>query len=213
LYDVSAALTPGLPVWPGQQGLRRRLVLDRAKGDPATVSDLCLGAHSGTHIDAPAHFIVGGGTVASLPLEVLIGPAVVVDLSALPARVSSSDLERCPIPAHTQRLLLRTRNSGWTRDQDFRPGFVALDASAADWCVDNGIRLIGIDYLSIEAFGSEDQGNPVHHRLLRAKVVILEGLELEAIDSGLYQLVALPILAAAAEAAPARVVLTRLAAS
>lgn len=198
---------PSLPAWPGQEGLRRRLVLDLARGDPATVSDLCLGAHTGTHVDAPSHFIPGGGTIESLLIDVLVGPAHVVDLSILPDRVCAADLELARIPAKTERLLVRTRNSGWTRDHEFRERFVALDASAADWCVGQGIRLIGIDYLSVEAFGSESEGNPVHHRLLAARIVILEGLELAGIEPGPYQLLALPILAAAVEAAPARVFL------
>lgn len=179
-------------------------MLDLARGDPATVSDLCLGAHTGTHIDAPAHFLPGGATIESLPLDVLIGPAHVVDLSIVQERVCAADLERAGIPATTERLLVRTRNSGWTRDHGFRESFVALDTSAADWCVEHGIRLLGFDYLSVEAFGSESEGDPVHHRLLEARVVILEGLELAGIQPGPYQVLALPILAAAVEAAPAR---------
>lgn len=207
IHDVSAPLTPMLPVWPGQKGLRRRLVLDLNRGDPATVSDLCVGAHTGTHVDAPAHFIAGGLTIDSLPLDVLVGPAEVVDLSTVKVAISAADLDRAQIAGGTTRLLAKTRNSGWSRARVFDPDFVSFDPSGADWCVAHGIRLVGIDYLSVEAPNGVSSGNPVHHRLLGAGVVILEGLELKAILPSSYALMAMPILASRSEAAPARVFL------
>jgi arylformamidase len=121
--------------------------------------------------------------------------------------IGADDLEGS-IPEGAHRILLKTRNSGWsTSDTEFREDFVALDTSAADWCVARGVRLVGIDYLSIEPYGSGPKGHPVHHALLEAGVVIVEGLDLSGVEPGPYVVAALPLLVPGGEGAPARVVL------
>lgn len=205
---MTAPLREDLPAWPGEEGLRRRLTSDPARGDEAMVSHLSLGAHTGTHVDAPVHFLEGGAGVDALPVEALVGPAVVVGLEAVEGAIGADDLEAAGIPAGAERLLLRTRNSGWSAgDSGFREGFVALDVSGAEWCVRRGVRLVGIDYLSIEPFGAGRPGHPVHRTLLEAGVAVLEGVDLAEVRPGRYFLAALPLRIPGADGAPARAVL------
>lgn len=205
IHDVTASLREDLPTWPGEEGFQRRPVKDLAKGDRSTVSHLSLGAHTGTHVDAPVHFIEGGGGIDAIAVEALVGPAVVAGLDHVERTIGGDDLEDS-VPAGTQRLLVKTRNSGWSAgDTEFREDFVALDPSAAEWCVARGVRLVGIDYLSIEPYGSS--GHPVHRALLQAGVVILEGLDLSGVQPGTYTVAALPLLVPGGDGAPARVVL------
>lgn len=207
IYDVTAPLREDLPTWPGQEGLRRRLVKDLAKGDSSTVSHLSVGAHTGTHIDAPVHFIEGGAGIDALPPEPLVGRALVADLQAVDGVIAAGDLDAAA-PDGAERLLLKTRNSGWSvPGGSFRQDFVALDPSAAEWCLSHRVRLVGIDYLSIEPFGSGRQGHPVHRVLLGAGVVILEGVDLQEVEPGSYLLAALPLPVPGGDGAPARVVL------
>jgi arylformamidase len=168
-YDITAPLRDDLPVWPGQEGLVRRLVENQQDGDPATTSHLSLGAHTGTHIDAPVHFLPGaaGGEVG--PRDALVGPVHFAAIAGVAGLIGAADLDAAGIPAGTQRLLARTRNSGWGRaDTAFRENFVAYDESAARWCLDRGLLLAGIDYLSVEPFDAQERGFPVHTLLLEA---------------------------------------------
>jgi arylformamidase len=207
VHDVTAPLREDLPSWPGEEGLRRRLVKDLARGDSSTVSHLSLGAHTGTHIDAPGHFIEGGMGIDSLAIDALVGPALVVGLEDVRGPIAAGDMETA-VPDGTERLLLKTRNSGWSEsDTAFRQDFVALDPSAAEWCLTHDVRLVGIDYLSVEPFGSGRQGHPVHRALLGAGVVIVEGLDLAAVELGAYVVAALPLAIPGGDGAPARVVL------
>jgi arylformamidase len=171
------------------------------------VSHLSLGAHTGTHIDAPVHFLEEGGGIDALAPEALVGPAVVAGLEGVQGTIGPGDLEAA-ISGETERLLLKTRNSGWSAaDTSFREDFVALDPSAAEWCLAHGVRLVGIDYLSIEPFGSGRRGHPVHRLLLGAGVVIVEGLDLAGVEPGSYVVAALPLVVPGSDGAPARVVL------
>ena len=206
IYDISVPLRPDLPHWPGEQGLVRRLTSDLMKGDDATVSHLELGAHTGTHIDAPSHFVLDGGGIETVPLDVLTGVAIVADLTNIDGPISADDLK--PLPGGIDRLIVKTRNSGWSRtDTEFRRDYVAFDESAAEWCVEYGVLLLGIDYLSIEPFGGGELGYPTHNTLLEDGVVVIEGLDLEGVEPGPYFLVALPLAIPDADGAPARVVL------
>ncbi|MCB1771584.1 MAG: cyclase family protein [Candidatus Competibacteraceae bacterium] len=205
--DISLTISPDLPHWPGSpltELTRRR---DMARGDSVNDSVLTCGVHTGTHVDAPLHFLADGADVTRLSLAVLIGPAVVATLPEVKA-ITARDLEALNLPPDTQRLLLRTRNSeDWQRgDRTFRPDFVALTTDAAHWIVARGIQLIGIDYLSIQRF----RDNPeTHIALLQAGIVIVEGLNLTGIEPGDYELICLPLKLAGAEGAPARAVLRR----
>ena len=206
IHDISVPLIADLPTWPGEQGMERTLVA-RQPDDPATVSHLAFGAHSGTHIDAPVHFLGDGAGMESFPLESFIGPCFVADLRGVTDLVTGDDLEKAGVPDDVGRILALTQNSGWSKkDRTFRPDYVAFGVSAAKWCVDRGIQLLGNDYLSIEIYGSED--HEVHKTLLGAGVAILEGLDLEGVSPGSYELSALPINIPGSDGSPVRAVLT-----
>ena len=203
LIDVSVPLRPGMIHYPGDPELHLERVLAIARGDPANVSRLDFGVHSGTHVDAPNHFLDGEPGVDSVPLDVLVGPAQVVDGASLPREVSASALQSLAIPDAAERLLLKTRNSAlWERDS-FSEDSVSLDESGARWLVERGVRLIGIDYLSI---GDE----AAHQVLLRAGVVPLEGLDLRQVEPGSYRLICLPLRIEGSDGGPARVLLETL---
>lgn len=207
-FDISLTISSELPRWPGSPPVEFTRRRDMARGDPVNDGALSFGVHTGTHVDAPVHFLANGTDVTQLALDALLGPAVVAALPGVDA-VSARDLEALDLPADTQRLLLRTRNSeGWRRgDREFRPDFVALTADAARWVAARGIRLIGVDYLSVQIFHGDPQ---THIALLQAGVVIVEGLNLAEVAPGSYELICLPLKLAGADGAPARAVLRRL---
>jgi arylformamidase len=209
IIDISAPLRPGLVTWPGVvERFERREVASFDAGDGMRVSHLHLGAHAGTHIDAPSHFLPDGGGVETLPLDALIGPAHVIDVPAHLRRITSDVLDAAAVPGDAVRLLARTANSGWsTGTTTFDEHYVAFDAGAASWCVDRGIRLVGIDYLSVEPFDADSRGYPVHRKLLGAGVVVLESLDLIDVPPGRYELSVLPLLIPGSDGAPARALL------
>ena len=192
-------------VYEGDPGVEIAPRLEIARGDTANVSLLSMGSHTGTHVDAPAHFIEGGATVEALPLDSLIGPALVAEVGC-ERLIGRRDLESLPLDGQS-RLLLKTRNSALWAAGDFSRDFVALDLEGARYLTERGLRLIGIDYLSIEAFHSP--GHPVHRHLLGAGVVILEGLDLGRVAPGVYELVCLPLPVRGIDGAPCRAVLRR----
>lgn len=206
IYDISLPLSASLPVWPGDPRVDVREIRSMAAGAHSNASHLSCNVHSGTHVDAPSHFIPDGRPVDQTPLEVLIGPVTVCGLPDVD-EVSAEDLAALDLPADVQRLLIRTRNSALWAEQasGFTETYVALTPDAARWIVDKGIRLVGVDYLSVEIFG---QPEPLTHRaLLGAGVVIVEGLDLHQIVPGQYQLACLPLKLVGADGAPARAVL------
>jgi arylformamidase len=210
LHDITAPMRPDLPTWPDEPGLTRTVTARVEDGDPATVSVLRLGSHTGTHVDAPGHLVAGAAGVEALPLQALVGPALVVDLRHVEGSIRAADLEAAlgGRPARIERVLARTRNSGWSAaDTAFRRDYVAYDASAARWCIERGVLLLANDYLSIERFDAAEHGLPVHHMLLGAGVVILEGVDLDGVAAGAYDLAALPLLAPGSDGAPTRAVL------
>lgn len=205
IHDISVPLRSDLPAWPGEEGMKRTL-LTVQPDEPATVSHLAFSAHTGTHIDAPIHFITDGGGVETFDVGVFVGRCFVADLRHVGSAISGDDLEKADVPENTTRLLALTRNSGWSnRDTAFRSDFVAYDLSAASWCLNRRIRLLGSDYLSTESY--EAEGHPVHKKLLGAGVALLEGLDLDGVDPGDYDLVALPILVPGSDGSPVRAVL------
>lgn len=197
IIDITRPISPDTPVWPGDPPVVVERVARVEVGDPADVSRLQLGTHTGTHVDPPAHFLPGGDTVDQLPLDLLVGPALVADLSEAP-EVDADALEALALPAGTTRLLLKTgpEDGGATTG--------ALTPAGARWLVEHGVRLVGVDTLSIEPDTDE---YPVHHILLGAGVVIVESLDLSAVSAGGYQLVCLPLRIAGGDGAPARAVL------
>jgi arylformamidase len=204
IYDVSRPLYDGGLVYPGDPEIRVRSHSSIARGDPANVSSLSLGSHSGTHVDAPSHFIPGGNAMDAIPLERLVGPAVVLDLPEVKTAIGAADLMRHDLDGH-RRVLLRTRNSALTATSEFTPEYCALAADGAEYLLRREVELVGIDYLSIEPYGSEDFA--VHHLLLERGVVIVEGLNLSAVRAGAYQFICLPLRLEGLDGAPARAVL------
>lgn len=209
IFDITVPLTDGLVTWPGVvERFERHLLTSLEAGDPMTVSHFRLGAHAGTHVDAPNHFLGGGSGVDSVPLESLIGPAFVVEIPADVPVITADFLETAGIPDDVTRLLARTRNSGWSTAGDpFREDFVACDESAADWCLTRRLVLVGIDYLSVEPFDADERDYPVHKLLLGAGVAVVESLDLAGVSQGRYDLAVLPLLVPGADGAPARAVL------
>jgi len=202
IFDISVPLAAGLQSWPGDPCLLLEPVLLLEKGDGARVSRITLGDHSGTHLDTPAHMLENGSTLDDIPLALLMGRALVADLRGC-AEIGPRELEGLPL-AGEERLLLRTDNSLLWAKPDFCPDFVALTAAGAEYLLSKGIRLVGIDYLSIESFYGD---GTVHRTLLGNGVVILEGLDLAEVPAGLYELVCLPLRLAGGAGAPARALL------
>ena len=208
VHDVSLVMRPDMTTWNREPGPTITPLRRIAKGDTANVSTISFGDHTGTHVDPPLHFIDGGGTVEGLPLDALVGDCLVVDYDGT-AHIDDAWLERARLPHGVKRVLFKTRNSELWRDPtaQFTRDFVTINASAARWCVARGVKLVGIDYLSIEPQGPEKAGYPVHHTLLGAGVVIIEGLDLRGVAAGVYELVCAPIKIAGGDGAPARVFL------
>ncbi|MBI1850994.1 MAG: cyclase family protein [Planctomycetes bacterium] len=203
IHDVSVALTDAMPVWPGDPPASIRPALRIRNGDPANVTRIDIGTHTGTHVDAPWHFEDDGITVDQLDLDVLVGRARVVEFSGS-RPIDAAMLARVPLGDAT-RVLFKTENSAlWARG-GFHRDFVGLAPDGARYLVDRGVRLVGIDYLSIEPFGSTDFAT--HHTLLRRGVVIVEGLDLSNLKAADYDLVVLPLKIAGADGSPARAIL------
>jgi arylformamidase len=207
LIDVSLEIGPDLLVWPGNPGVAVSPTSRISRGDSSNVSEIRVGSHTGTHIDPPSHFLDEGTTAEDLPLDVLIGEATVADFRGTAGPIGPEGLDGLSLTAEVTRLLLRTDNSAlWPADPGgFPEEYVCLSPEGARWVVDHGIRLIGIDFLSIEARGAP--GHPTHRTLLQAGVVILEGLDLSGADPGEYTLACLPLKIVGGDGAPARAVL------
>lgn len=205
IYDISLTIGPDLPVWPGDPPVQLSQPSHLDRGDEYTLTRLDISAHTGTHLDAPAHFIPRGATVEALDLAVLIGPCRVVE-TATAGHVTAAALEALAIPPGTVRVLLKTANSRlWAESgAAFRPDFVAVAADGAQWLVDHGVKLVGVDYLSVAPF---DDSVATHRLLLGAGVIVVEGLNLSAVAPGEYQLICLPLKIAGSDGAPARAVL------
>ena len=204
VYDISLPLRAGGVTYPGDSEISFRAHSSIDRGDPANVTVLGLGSHSGTHVDAPSHFLPGATPVDRISPERLIGPAVVLDLPGDLASVGAADLAPHDLRAH-RRVLLRTRNSAAAPGTRFTPDYCALSLDGAYYLLDRGVELVGIDALSIEPYGSSDYA--VHHLLLGRDVVIVEGLDLSAVSAGVYRLICLPLRLEGLDGAPARVVL------
>lgn len=205
LIDISTPVDGQLPAWPGSPGVSFSPLLRITDGDDANATRMDADLHTGTHVDAPLHFVAGGPTLEQVGLEAFVGPAYVADVGDAP-RIGPDELDALDVPIGTTRLLLRTSNTRkrLLRTPTFAPDAVALTAYGSEWVVARGVVLIGIDYLSIQSI---HDGPETHQVLLRAGVVILEGLALEAAPLGPSDLVCLPVRLAGPEAAPARAVL------
>lgn len=209
--DISVPVSNDIPVWEGDPTVEIRPAASIAAGDIANVSFLNMGAHTGTHVDAPVHFVQGRKGVDSISLERLIGDAVVVDFGNLQSEIHYDDFEKMNIPAGTKRLLCKTHNSQlWTlHPNSFYKDFIGISDSGARWIVEHGIDLIGVDYLGVERFDSVALGAPTHHRLLEAEVIIIEGLNLATVEPGNYELICLPVRMKGLDGSPCRAILVK----
>jgi len=205
IYDLTVGISPGLPVWPGDPPVILERVKKIAEGANANISRLECGVHTGTHVDAPLHFIDGAPGIDSLSLKVLTGRAYVIDLRNAQV-LDAATLEASEIPPRTRRILFKTRNSAmWARqEKEFQTDFVAVEASGAEWLVRKGVQLVGVDYLSVAPYGNS---RPTHRILLEAGVAVVEGLDLTQVSQGRYALYCLPLKLVGSDGAPARVIL------
>ena len=202
--DISVPVAPGMVVWADEIVVELEAVLTVAR-DEAAVSRLCLGTHTGTHVDPPSHFIEGGASAHELPLDAMIGPCVVRRFDER-FEITAAHLDAARIPDGTTRLLLATPSAALWDSPKFHTNYTGLSLDGAAWCVRRGIKLVGIDYLSIERVDSPTAWQ-THITLLTASIVILEGLDLRSVPEGEYTLVCLPLKLQGGDGAPARAVL------
>jgi len=204
LFDITRSISSSTVVWAGDPQPIVERVLHMDRGDPYNETHVQFSAHTATHVDAPLHFIPGGNSIDALPLEILTGPAWMAQF-ATGAQISAADLDAAGIPVGVLRLLLKT--GAPPHPTAFDPGFGALAPDGAEWCLRRGVRLVGIDTISIEGYASVYAGSVVHRALLGAGVVVVENLDLEAVAPGAYRLTCLPLKLAGSDGAPARVIL------
>lgn len=191
--------------WPGDGPVKVERVRSMEEGERLNLSFLEMSAHTGTHLDAPVHFLENGAGVDALPLEILIGPALLVEIPGV-RPIGKDHLEASGIPAGTVRLLIRTDNGRLLEKDSFDPDYAFLTPEGARFLIRLGIRLVGVDYLSVAQYG---KGEEVHGELLGAGVVVMEGLDLRDVPPGPYRLTALPLRIKGSDGAPARVVLEK----
>jgi len=204
-YDITLTISPDMIVWPGDPSVNMKRLSSIASGDNANVSQISMSCHTGTHVDAPDHFLNNGKTVESLSLDLLIGRAYVLHLPDVNL-ITASVLMDADIPPRTRRLLFKTRNSDfWANgNKEFQTDFVGISVDAAELLVDRNVKVVGIDYLSIAPF---KLGKPVHTILLDAGMVVIEGLDLSRVSQGRYTLHCLPLKLGGADGAPTRAIL------
>ena len=190
IYDISVPLDKNIPIWPNSFGFKSRRIMKMENGDCYNNTIIETDVHCGTHIDAPWHFISNGKKTIEISLSDLIGECHVVEIKNID-RIFAKHLNDAKIPNNTKRLILHTDNSElWQKELFFHKNFCALNECAAKWIVEHGIKLVGIDYLSIQKY---NDGPEVHQILLKNKIIILEGLNLTNIVPKKYELICLPL--------------------
>ncbi len=206
IYDLSLTISPNLPTWPSDPALVLEQVQSMDQGSLYNVTRITSSVHLATHIDAPRHFIADGATIEQLPLEVLTGPCYVAQLPDGVEAITSDVLERTEITSEMKRVLFGTRNSHlWARDETkFQTDFVGITEDGAEWLVERGVQLVGVDYLSVAPY--TDLITP-HVVLLRKGIIVVEGLNLSKVMRGFYDLYCLPLKIAGCDGAPARAIL------
>jgi arylformamidase len=202
IHDLSVSIYQGMLKWITDPGVTLKQLNTIKKGDAYNFSLLTCSTHIGTHIDAPYHFTEGGETIDQVSLSDLIGEALVVEVTA--DTITAQELANIDFETY-KRILFKTRNSELLMSEDFTKDYVSLDYSAAELLVETGVRVVGIDYLSIETFETDE--HPVHKLLTGNNVIIIESLDLSEIEPGAYFMVALPLKLKGCDGAPARVVL------
>jgi arylformamidase len=204
IFDISVPIRAGGLVYPGNPEIEISLQQSVAKGASANVSTIRFGSHTGTHVDASRHFFDDGQPVDKIPLDRLIGPALLVSFADEIRSVGAADLRARDFKGH-KRILIRTRNSALLSQREFVRDYTFLAPDGAQYLVDSGVELVGVDYLSIEQFHSGH--HRTHRTLLERSVVIVEGLDLSAPSPGEYNFICLPLRIEGCDGAPARAVL------
>ena len=204
LIDVTVPLDAHLASYPGNTPFGLEAVKRISKGDSSNVSSIHMSAHSGTHVDAPRHFFDSGGDADSLSLDMLIGRTRVIEITS--RAIGAEDLAKLDL-SEDVRLLIKTSNSRLWGDPEFHKDYVGVSESGAKHLVDHGLKVVGVDYLSVEQF--RFPGAPAHHILLGGGVIVIEGLNLREVDPGVYDMFCLPLRVVDSDGAPARVVLRR----
>jgi arylformamidase len=205
LLDVTVPLAAGIAAYPGNPDFELQPVKRIADGGSSNVSRLVLGTHTGTHVDAPRHFFDDGVGVDALPLDLLVGRARVVEIGRR-GGISESDLAAAGL-REDLRVLLKTPNSALWNGEGFHQDYTYMTEAGARYLVDQGVKVVGIDYLSIEQF--KKAGAPAHRALLSQGVVIIEALNLAEVEAGMYEMYCLPLRVVGGDGAPARVILKR----
>jgi arylformamidase len=205
LIDVSVPLDANLPTYPGNPPFALEPVKRIRDGGSSNLSALRMSAHAGTHVDAPRHFFDNGTGTDALPLDLLIGRARVVEVLSRKG-IAAEDLARLDL-SEDIRVLIKTHNSRLWGSPTFHTDYVGMTESGARLLVDRGVKVVGIDYLSVEEF--KKPGAPAHHVLLGGGTIVIEGLNLRDVEPGVYDLVCLPLRIVGSDGAPARVVLRR----
>ncbi len=206
IFDISLTISPDLPIWPDDPPLELERFESMEKGGHNNITKISSSVHLGTHVDAPYHFLKAGRTVEQLALDVLTGPCYVVQLPDGVEAITADVLDRTEITAEMKRVLFGTRNSHfWARgESNFQTDYVAITEDGAQWLVERGVQLVGVDYLSVAPYGDSI---PTHTVLLEAGVVVVEGLNLSNVMRGFYDLYCLPLKIAGCDGAPARAIL------
>ena len=205
-YDITLTISPDLVVWPEDPPVELYKTASIADGSQANVSRIHMGVHTGTHVDAPYHFIDGGKTVDNLDVGMLTGRAYVLHVDHGVDLITKDVIENSSIPPRTKRVLFKTRNSALWQDghSEFDEGYVAIDPEAAALLIQRGVKLVGVDYLSVATYTDT---TPTHQVLLQAGVIIVEGLNLSQVGQGRYTLYCLPLKIEGVDGAPARAIL------
>lgn len=207
IFDVTVPIKEGMVSYPGDPVFRRRVVSSFEKGDSFESAVLEMGSHTGTHIDVSAHMVKGSKRLDDVPLQTFIGPARVFDMQSVSGLIQAADLKNLQWK-NVERVLFKTKNSAkWSSAKSVDKGAVALSGDAAKFLVEKKIKLVGIDGLSIDKFG--EKAHPAHIQLLRAGIIIIEGLDLSAVSPGDYDLICAPLKVAGGDGAPVRVFLTQ----
>lgn len=202
VFDVSMTLSEDMVVYEGDPTVRLQEI--SSIGEGVRLSEIRMGLHAGTHVDAPSHYLVDGASIDQIPL--IVGKARVCDLSSVKKEISPRDLKGCGIRVG-EAALFKTSNSRLLQERMFSRDFVSLSLEGAEYLVEKKARAVGIDYLSIESFYSAE--GKVHKLLLENNISIIEGLDLGKISPGVYDIFCLPLRVRGGEAAPARCILLR----
>jgi arylformamidase len=209
IYDISLPIVPSMPLWPGDPSVDLRQVSAISSGDTANVSWIGMGVHTGTHLDAPKHFLESGLTIEQIPINKMIGKVLVLEIDIAEDVISEQVLKSHPkrtILEHSTKVLFRTRNSNFWEEgiTDFRQDYVGIDTSGARFLSNLKLDLVGIDYLSVAPFA---ETRPPHLALLSENIILLEGIDLSQVPEGEYDLFCLPLLIPGCEGSPARAIL------